>query len=90
MFQFGGQFLMHVRQGRFGRIEPIGLGLCGVLDDRHQIIQWGEAVLLGHLGGSLLQDRVPLIQKCIDELEGDGVMLTLVLCTRRFPAFTSP
>ena len=32
---------------------------------------------------------VPLIQRCIEELEEEGVELTLVLCTGRFPAFKS-
>jgi len=32
---------------------------------------------------------VPHVQRCIEELEKEGVELTLVLCTGRFPAFNS-
>ena len=32
---------------------------------------------------------VPHVQKCIEELEKEGVELTLVLCTGRFPTFKS-
>lgn len=32
---------------------------------------------------------VPRVQKCIEELEREGVELTLILCTGRFPTFKS-